>query len=646
LSHDSPPLESAIGGDTVWFVKADGTKLGPYDWSYVTAPHFIDEFAQRFHIDPLIVSQEVNHLLTYRNGELTTSTSESESISDAYPPQSAYFDGKKFIPKYLADAIMQRFHFVTMRDNEDIYVYSDGYYQSHAETFIKEQCKAALCERYRHYRATGVIDFIKVSTYIVRREEPPHLIPLNNGVLDLSSLLLHPHSPHHLFFNKIPVNFDPKAECPNIQQFHHEITGDPSDIAVLEEVLGFCLYRQYFIAKALMLVGGGANGKSTWLSLAKTFLGLRNVSGRSLQDLEEHRFAKADLHTKLANIFADLSDKALSRTGTFKMLTGRDLMTAERKFRDPFEYENYAKLLFSANKVPEVRDDTSAFFRRWLIIVFPNTFTGNDADPHILDKCTTDEELSGLLNRAIAGLHRLLATGQFSHSKTTEEVREDYIRKSSPIAAFVMDEIEADSDAFIVKKELYNVFATFCRQHALPAVTEATFFKNLPQHVPLNNFRPTIQHQRAYCVRGIRYRPIPSKASTVSKVFYSLVSRKTDYQDEYHVALVSESDFIKVHVPPDILDTVDATGLDVDLGRGGEKYTTIERVEAYVKRHQSVGCMRASQELDIPLPTFQRIVASSDKLVYGPEQQTVQWKTWMTAGSTDVRIDSKILAHT
>ena len=610
-------------------MKADGTKLGPYEWSDVTAPHFIEDFAQRFHIDQHIVSQEVHHLLTYRNGDRVTSMSELASISDAYPSPSAYFDGKKFVPKYLADEIMHRFHFVTMRDNEDIYVYFDGYYQSHAETFIKEQCKAALCERYRHYRATEVIDFIKVSSYIARREEPPHLIPLNNGLLDISTLILHPHSPHYVFFNKIPVKFDPKATCPNIQQFHHEITGDPSDVAVLEEVLGFCLYRQYFIAKALMLVGGGANGKSTWLSLAKTFLGLRNVSGRSLQDLEEHRFAKADLHTKLANIFADLSDKALLRTGTFKLLTGRDLMTAERKFRDPFEYENYAKLLFSANKVPEVRDDTSAFFRRWLIIVFPNTFTGNDADPHILDKCTAKEELSGLLNLAIAGLQRLLATGQFSHSKTTEEVREDYIRKSSPIAAFVMDELEADSDAFIIKKELYNIFADFCRQHALPAVTEATFFKNLPQHVPLNNYRPKIQYERIYCVRGIRYRPVQSRSSTVSKIFYSLLSRKTDYQDEYQVAPVSESDFIKVRVAPDIVDTLDHHGRDTDPTSDRPDHTLLERVEAFVKQHHSIGCHRASQELDIPLQTFRSIITASENLVYGPEHQTVQWKAWI-----------------
>jgi len=302
-----------------------------------------------------------------------------------------------------------------------------------------------------------VIDYIKVSTYTQRREESPNLIPLENGVFDLDLNELRPYTSDFMFFNKIPVKYNPEADCPLIKNFHKEITNSEEDITILEEVLGFCLYRDYFIAKSLMLAGGGSNGKSTWLALAKRFLGKENVSGRSLQDLEEHRFAKADLHTKLTNIYADLPDKALFRTGMFKMLTGRDLIAAEKKHRDTFHFVNYAKLMFSANKVPESPfDNSEAFFRRWIIIVFPNVFTGEDADPQILDKLTTEEELSGLLNLALTGLKRLLKNGVFSHSKTTEEIKEDYIRKSSPIAAFAMDCLETDSDAFIVKKELFN----------------------------------------------------------------------------------------------------------------------------------------------------------------------------------------------
>jgi len=472
-----------------------------------------------------------------------------------------YFDDGKFVPKLLAEELMGEHHFITMKDTDVVYVFNDGFYQPYGEILIKQQCKARLGKEYRKNRAEEVMDYIKVSTYTNRREEPPNLIPLANGVLDLKTIELKPYSPDLMFFNKIPVKYDPNADCPNIKQFLSQVTATKEDIDILFEVIGFCLYREYFIAKALMIVGDGSNGKSTFLNLLKAFLGKENVSGRSLQELEENRFAKADLHHKLANIYADLPDKALWRTGTFKMLTGRDLIIAERKFQHSFTFENYAKLLFSANKVPEAYDDSDAFFRRWLIIVFPNQFINEKADPYILQKLTTSEELSGLLNLVLPALKRLLEKGQFSYSKTTEEIREDYIRKSSPIAAFVMDCLEVDSDAFIIKQDLYNAFAAYCRERKIPCVTKDTFFKNLPQHIPVIDHRPKINGIRVVTFKGIRYSPNVSTLSNVSKAFYTLSQRKPEYDNGAWDIKELNGDLIQVSIretqTPDRIDRPD-----------------------------------------------------------------------------------------
>jgi putative DNA primase/helicase len=308
---------------------------------------------------------------------------------------SKYFNDKnKFIPKILADELLENKRFITLEDNREIYYYKEGYYQPNGEVLIRKQCKNKLGEAYRKNRVSEVIDYIKSSTYKKRKDESPYLLPVNNGILDLKSqpFKLKKHSSNHVFFNKLPVKYNLNADCPEIKRFHKQITGNPEDIQILEEILGFCIYRDYFISKSLMLVGGGSNGKSTWLSLVKSFLGNENVSGRGLQDLEENRFAKADLYNKLVNIYADLPDKVLHRTGTFKMLTGRDIITAEKKFQHSFKYINFAKLLFSANKVPEAFDDTEAFFRRWIIIIFPRKRVIRIAKPSIKRIKTTPKK--------------------------------------------------------------------------------------------------------------------------------------------------------------------------------------------------------------------------------------------------------------
>ena len=514
------------------------------------------------------------------------------------PMGAKYFVEGKFVPMLLAEELMQHYHFITMRDNEQTYVWRDGCYRPYAETLIKEECKRRLGEEFRTNRVSEVIDYIKASTFTDRREEPPYLVPLKNGILDIYTLELKPHSPEPLFFNLLPVEYNPNAKCSNVEKFLNEISGCKEDVDILVEVIGFCLYREYFIAKALMLVGEGSNGKSTFLNLVKTFLGKENVAGRSLQDLEENRFAKADLQYKLANIYADLPDKALWRTGTFKMLTGRDLIAAERKFQQSFTYENYAKLLFSANKVPEAYDDTDAFFRRWIIVVFPNQFVNDEADPHILKKLTTPEELSGLLNLVLPALKRLLENDQFSYSKTTEEIREDYIRKSSPIGAFVMDCLAVDSDAFIPKQDFYNTFAAYCRERKIPCVTKDTFFKNLPQHVAVIDHRPKLGGGRIVTFKGVRYSEAASTLSSVSRVFYTLSSRSEEFNNSVWKVQKIDDELIKVSLKEGkTVDRVDSLDTDVKSLPGEGLAEKLEQLKAWLLENKDANSMVGDEAL-------------------------------------------------
>lgn len=326
---------------------------------------------------------------------------------------------------------------------------------------------------------------------------------MENGILNLQTGELLPFSPDYYLTVKIPVKFDPTADCPRIKQFFRDVLHE-EDIPVMFELFGFCLYRRYFIHKAFMFVGSGRNGKSTVINLLRRFLGPQNVANVPLQAFAENRFAAAELYGKLANTFADMSSEALRDTGLFKTLTGEDTIEAERKFKNPFRFTNYAKLIYSCNRLPETYDDSDAFFARWIIINFPNKFEGDKADKNLINKLATPEELSGLLNLALLGLWRLLERGEFSKGVSTEEVREIYLRMSNPVAAFVMDCIEVDPEGFVPKKDLYAAFCEYCRNNKLPTVSEATFHKKLIRQVRVEDYRPKIQGKRVHTWRGIR----------------------------------------------------------------------------------------------------------------------------------------------
>lgn len=399
-------------------------------------------------------------------------------------------------------SLMHERKFITLAETDELYHYNDGIYHKLGEVLVKSKVQA-LFDDVNTTQVNEIINTVKRKTYISMRElnKHVHLIPIENGYFNMETMRLEEPNPDIYFTNKIPVKYNPEAKCPTIEKFMAEVLVS-EDIPVIYEFFGYCLLRGYPIQKTFMLVGSGANGKSTLLGLLRAFLGEGAVASVSLQEIEENKFAAANLFGKLANVYADLPPKALYTTGKIKMLTGKDPITVERKFGGFFDFVNYAKLIFSANQLPTSYDDTDAFFRRWVIIAFPNKFEAERDDPYIINKLTTPEELSGLFNKAIEGLRRLLKNNGFTGQKSTEQIREQYIRLSDSIQSFIWDCIEQSAEGYIEKDPLFNLYVGYCKMLKLPSVSKKRFFERFPSLIRIEEYRPPgDKRQRAY--RGI-----------------------------------------------------------------------------------------------------------------------------------------------
>ncbi len=304
--------------------------------------------------------------------------------------------------------------------------------------------------------------------------------------------------------NQIPHNYNPDAECLKWLEFIEEAI-HKEDIPVLQEAFGYTLFPKYFIHKAFLLVGKGGNGKGVVLDTLRYILGANNVSARELQELNTNRFALADLYGKLANIAGDIPSTRLTKTGNFKKLTGQDLIEAEKKHQNSFNFENYAKLWFSCNQVPQTSDDTDAFFQGGIIFTFPRTFRGTDKeDKHLRE--TLQEESEGIIAWAIEGLKRLLENDGFSYSASTEEVREYYARLSDSVYAFYQDCLVEDSESQIPKDDLYALYVTYCAKLKIDPVHKNTFAKNLPRcSGVIRVSRPRIKGRRVMAWQGVAY---------------------------------------------------------------------------------------------------------------------------------------------
>ncbi|MBI2547617.1 MAG: hypothetical protein HYW23_04200 [Candidatus Aenigmarchaeota archaeon] len=464
--------------------------------------------------------------------------------TDEYSTPEKFFQKEgnigKFVPKLLAEAIMEKTQFITLNDTQEVYFYDavEGIWKPNGETLIRATGTVFLEDKTQQHFLNETLDYIKSRTYKDRTifdNQNPNFLPLQNGILDIEKRTLLPYNPDFFFTSKLGIKYDPDVDCQKIKKFLSEIVS-PDDVNLLIETAGYCLWREYPIQKAVMLVGDGANGKSTYLSLLGRFIGSENIASVSLQDLERNRFASSNLYRKLANIYADLPSVALKNVGLFKMLTGGDIFAAEKKFKNSFQFRNHAKLIFSANQVPYVADETGAFYRRWVIINFPFKFEGDKSNLMILQELVTEDELSGFLNLVIPALNKVLKEG-FSYIKSTEEIKRAYIRASDPIAAFASDCLIESPEDVVPKDDVYNSYMNYCRINKLPIVANSAFAKNLRRYVSISETRPKIDNDRVQCWQGIKLvNPVndvkgASNLNSFSVVGESKIEDKVDIPD-------------------------------------------------------------------------------------------------------------------
>jgi putative DNA primase/helicase len=437
----------------------------------------------------------------------------------------------------IADYIINKYKVITpvIKDKVlGIYCYDSGAYRECENDVVAEFKRVARAlglsthvNRYTSVR-TDFIQIVEDSTKVFKGFNH-HLLLFRNGVIDWRRLVyedvlevMNP-SPDLMIYHKLPwpMDFDvlrKRIILPRDELFK-SVEEDLSELinifkewvgdkwVLLVEIIGYTLLAgDYPLNKAVMLVGDGKNGKSSYLGLVKHLLGPENVVSVKLQDLtsEDARFAVFNLYGKMANIFADLPKGALKETGIFKVLTGEDAITADRKFRDPITFVNYAKMLYSANELPKVYDMTAAFWRRWLVIEFPNAFPPNEGFKRRLYGELLPKHASKLLAYSLLAARHAVKSGRFSFEESEADYKDLWMRETNTVYAFLQDAFRQgllvrDPDAHADRDDVYNLYVKYCEAEEREALDKAQFTKEL-EHFGIHR----VKVRGYYYYKGIR----------------------------------------------------------------------------------------------------------------------------------------------
>jgi putative DNA primase/helicase len=388
------------------------------------------------------------------------------------------------------------YHVRVRRDTGGLWAYDDGVWTPTGERALRHAARQALGSM--NYGA-NVLAELKAQA----RADPsvevdpddlgldPGYLAVQNGLIDLDAAAdgagddaLRDLRPEDYALTRLPVDYDPDADFSRWANYVEEWAEDGRADA-LQEYVGYCLHiGEIPIHRALLLVGTGANGKGTFLSVVRALLGQENTSSIELQTLANERDAVADFYGALANIDDDLSARKLgSGLGMFKKLVGGDRVRARRLYEDGFEFDAVGKHLYAANEVPDVNvpDDDEAFWRRWLLVEFPNHYPPSERDPSLRDELTADDVLSGVLNWAIQGRKRLLDQGYFTdEDHYAAAKRERWQAWGESVDQFISDCVDHDPDAGrLTTSDAHRRYAAWCRENGQDPVGQRKFTNTL-----------------------------------------------------------------------------------------------------------------------------------------------------------------------
>lgn len=421
---------------------------------------------------------------------------------DSYPSKLLDDRVSKLLKKY--------YNIIYISENRKIYHYEKGVYID-GDEFIKHKLYHLFSkystkedEQLVNKRAISeIVDrtcaFSSRSINDFRVKEP--ILNLKEGIFNLDTHELKPHSPLIMSTSQINAKYDPDIECPGImEKLDYHVDKKYHDC--LFEMIGYVLWPYSNYQKAFMLFGEKRTFKGTLLRVIEAMIGEHNCSNISLHSLMIDRFAVAQLHGKMLNCSGDLSPQPISDVELFKNLTGEDKVAGQHKFGQIFKFGYDGKLIFGTNQIPGIKVYDEAYCSRWITIPFENSVLGKE-DPKLTAKLTVSSELSGLLNLALKGLKRLQETnGKFSYD--LKYGLSLFKKQSNPIIAF-LEERCSPSKGCITKRQLVLEYNGWAKENGLPPASMKGFGATMIDQtiIPVETYHSSVHGGRIEAWRGI-----------------------------------------------------------------------------------------------------------------------------------------------
>ncbi|HNY35400.1 MAG TPA: bifunctional DNA primase/polymerase, partial [Methanothrix soehngenii] len=357
-------------------------------------------------------------------------------------------------PTRAAAAIEEYLTLAMSKDSDEIYYFDNGIYHTGGDRLID----LTLCGE-----AGDAVD-IKQLNEVLRRvknsllcepvifDPDPYLLGCKNGVVDLRTGEFRDYLPSDYITDQIAVTYNKTAKCVRFLQFLEEVLPNPVDRLMLIDWFAAHAIRE-MLPYVMFLLGLGRNGKGIFERLLKKFFKDESFSEMQLEELKvkNNRFAGAALKGMRGQIVSEAgeeqrtSTKKVIPTSFLKFSTGDGTIDSDQKREKRVRFKPFHKATLDFNDMPIIADMSKGWTERFCKADMPFSYVDNPdptnplermKDPHLFEKLTTDEELSGILNLIISRAPAIIKTKTIT-KRPGAEMFAEYQRQSSSVLTFL-----------------------------------------------------------------------------------------------------------------------------------------------------------------------------------------------------------------
>lgn len=317
--------------------------------------------------------------------------------------------------------------------------------------------KEALVKQARHRTAIKPDDF----------DQDKFVLNTLNGILDLRSGQLLPHSAKAMLSKITACEYSDNADCPLWKSFLQDIFAEDGEmIHYIQKAVGYTLSGSVQEQCLFILLGNGRNGKSTFLDIVSDIFGdyAANIQPETIMVKKLASSANSDIaRLKGARLVTTVepNDGVRFNEGLLKQLTGGDKVTARHLYGHEFEFKPEFKIWLGTNHKPIITGQDDGIWRRIHLIPFNVQIPPEKVDKSLKDKLKA--EYIGILNWAVEGFLLWDKEGLEQPSIVRQAVS-DYKTEMDVIAAF-LDECTRLGPGEIRANDLYQAYREWAEEN-------------------------------------------------------------------------------------------------------------------------------------------------------------------------------------